>query len=122
VNAGQNPPLVYRRNGTFERLAVTGVALGMFDGATYRAVHTSIDPGEMLIMYSDGITEAENPAGQPFEEPGLQGVVVHHRTAPPAQLGVHILEAVEAHAQAPRFADDLTVLILKRAGLTPPSV
>jgi serine phosphatase RsbU (regulator of sigma subunit) len=120
VNAGQNPPLIYRQDGTFERLAGTGVALGMFDRATYGAVQTAVAPGEMLILYSDGITEAEDPNGQPFEEPGLQGVVVQHRTAPPAQLGAQILKAVEAHAQAPRFADDLTVLILQRAPSSDP--
>ena len=114
VNAGQNPPLIHRRDGRFERLTGTGVALGMFDGSTYAAVETRIEPGELLILYSDGITEAENPAGQPFEETGLQGVVVHYRTDSAAELCAHIIKAVEAYAQAPKFADDLTMLILKR--------
>ena len=114
VNAGQNPPLIYRRDGSFERLTATGVALGMFDRSTYVAVDTHIQPGELLVLYSDGITEAENTAGQPFEELGLQGIVVHHRAESTAELGAHIIKAVEAHAQAPRFADDLTILILKR--------
>ena len=114
VNAGQNPPLVKRRDGRFERLAGTGIALGMFDQSTYASVDTRIEPGEQLIMYSDGITEAENPAGQPLEEPGLQAVVDSYPEASPAQLGSHIIKAVEQYAQAPRFADDLTILILKR--------
>jgi phosphoserine phosphatase RsbU/P len=71
----------------------------------------------LLILYSDGITEAENPAGQPFEEPGLQGVVVQYRDSSPAELGTQILKATEAHAQASRFVDDLTVLLLKRRAL-----
>ena len=114
VNAGQNPPLIKRRDGRFERLMSTGIALGMFDRSTYASVQTRIDPGELLILYSDGITEAENPAGQPLEEPGLQAIVDSHPTASPAQLGAHIIEAVETYAQASRFADDLTILILKR--------
>jgi phosphoserine phosphatase RsbU/P len=117
VNAGQNPPLIARRDGTFDHLAGTGVALGMFDQSKYDAVETRIEPGELLILYSDGITEAENPAGQPFEEPGLQGVVVHYRDSSPAELGTQILKATEAHAQASRFVDDLTVLLLKRRAL-----
>jgi serine phosphatase RsbU (regulator of sigma subunit) len=117
VNAGQNPPLIRRRDGTFERLPGTGVALGMFDSATYSSAETHIEPGDLLIMYSDGITEAENPAGQPLEEPGLQAVVDAAATASPAELGVHIMKAVERYAQAPRFADDLTILILRRAGV-----
>jgi sigma-B regulation protein RsbU (phosphoserine phosphatase) len=117
VNAGQNPPLINRRDGTFERLAATGIALGMFDRSTYAARETRIEPGELLILYSDGITEAENPSGQPLEETGLQGVVVNYRDSSPAELGTQILKATEAHAQASRFVDDLTVLILKRRAL-----
>ena len=120
VNAGQNPPLVHRRDGRVERLAGTGVALGMFDRSAYSSVETRIEPGERLILYSDGITEAEDPSGQPFEETGLQGVVVHHQAAPAAELGACVIKAVEAHAQAPKFADDLTILILKRRGLGDP--
>jgi serine phosphatase RsbU (regulator of sigma subunit) len=118
VNAGQNPPLIARLDGTFERLQGTGVALGMFDQSKYDAAETRVEPGELLILYSDGITEAENPAGQPFEEPGLQGVVVHYRDSTPAEIGTQILKATEAHAQASRFVDDLTVLLLKRRALS----
>lgn len=117
VNAGQNPPLIRRQNGGFERLMSTGVALGMFDQSTYTAARTHIHPGEQLIMYSDGITEAESPSGQPLEETGLQAIVDAHPDASPAQLGAEIVKAVERHAQAPRFADDLTILILRRRAL-----
>jgi sigma-B regulation protein RsbU (phosphoserine phosphatase) len=78
VNAGQNPPLIRRQDGSFERLMATGVALGMFDLSTYASARTRINPGELLVLYSDGITEAENPAGQPLEEPGLQAVPPGH--------------------------------------------
>ena len=115
VNAGQNPPLLARRGGAFERLAGTGIALGKFEGSVYGAVETRVEPGEMLVMYSDGITEAENPDGQPFEEAGLQRVLARFRDRTPADLGTRVVSAVEAHARAPRFADDLTILILERA-------
>ncbi len=114
VNAGQNPPLIRRRDGSFDRLMGTGVALGMFDQSTYTSAQTRVEPGELLILYSDGITEAENPAGQPLEEPGLQAVVDAYTDVSAAELGVQILKAVERYAQAPKFADDLTILILKR--------
>jgi serine phosphatase RsbU (regulator of sigma subunit) len=114
VNAGQNPPLVRRGDGSYERLSATGIALGMFEGSTYSSVDTRIEPGEMLVLYSDGITEAEDPDGQPLEEPGLQAILDRHRDESPAQLGTHILKAVERHAQASRFTDDLTILILRR--------
>jgi sigma-B regulation protein RsbU (phosphoserine phosphatase) len=114
VNAGQNPPLLRRADGSCERLSSTGVALGMFEGSTYEAVDTVVGPGETLVLYSDGITEAENPAGQPFEEGGLERVIAAHSSDTPAELAPAILRAVEAHARDSRFTDDLTVLILKR--------
>ncbi|HEY7054935.1 MAG TPA: SpoIIE family protein phosphatase, partial [Vicinamibacterales bacterium] len=70
---------------------------------------------DILVLYSDGITEAENPAGQPFEESGLERVVAAHGLETPAELAPAILRAVEAHARDSRFTDDLTVLILKRS-------
>ena len=114
VNAGQNPPLVRRANGTVERLGATGIALGMFEASEYEAVDTRIGPGDMLVMYSDGITEAENPAGEPFEEIGLERFLAERTGDTPATLAPAILRAVEAHARDSRFTDDLTVLILER--------
>ncbi|HWK09827.1 MAG TPA: PP2C family protein-serine/threonine phosphatase [Vicinamibacterales bacterium] len=115
VNAGQNPPLLRRRDGTIERLAGTGIALGMFEGSTYDAVTTTVNHGDLLVLYSDGVTEAENPAGEPFEEAGLERLVAARGGDAPAVLAPAILHAVEGHARDSRFTDDLTVLILKRA-------
>ena len=114
VNAGQNPPLIRRLDGRYERLGATGVALGMFDHSTFGSVETMLHGGEMLVLYSDGITEAEDPAGQPLEESGLEMVVERYAGESPAAIGASILKAVEDHARASRFTDDLTILILKR--------
>lgn len=115
VNAGQNPPLLRRADGTIERLAGTGIALGMFEGSSYEAMETVVNRGDTLVLYSDGITEAEDPMGQPFEEAGLERVIARHTAATPAELAPTILRAVETHAHNSRFTDDLTVLILKRS-------
>ena len=96
VNAGQNPPLIRRADGSYERLGATGIALGMFEGSTYSSVGTRIEPGEMLVLYSDGITEAEDPAGQPFEESGLERFIAGRGGDSPAVLAPAILHAVEA--------------------------
>jgi sigma-B regulation protein RsbU (phosphoserine phosphatase) len=114
VNAGQNPPLLRRADGSIERLCGTGIALGMFDSSSYDAVSTSVNHGDILVLYSDGITEAENPAGEPFEESGLERFLGLRGTDSPAVLAPAVLRAVEAHARDSRFTDDLTVLILKR--------
>ena len=115
VNAGQNPPLVRRGDGSYERLTATGVALGMFEGSTFGALQTRIAPGDVLILYSDGITEAEDPSGQPLEETGLEAVLDRFAAERPADLAAQVLTAVENHARRSRFADDLTILLLKRA-------
>ncbi len=120
VNAGQNPPFIRRVDGRFERLTATGVALGMFEESMFGAMETHIGPGEMLVLYSDGITEAEDPEGQPFEETGLQAIINRYATDPPFELGARVLKGVEGHARGSRFGDDLTILILRR--LVPPVV
>jgi serine phosphatase RsbU (regulator of sigma subunit) len=114
VNAGQNPPLLRRADGSIDRLGGTGIALGMFEASTYDAVQALVGHGDLLVLYSDGITEAENPAGQPFEEAGLERFLAARGDDPPAVLAPAVLRAVEAHARDSRFTDDLTVLILKR--------
>lgn len=116
VNAGQNPPLLRRRDGRYERLEGTGVALGMFEGSTYASAATALTPGDMLVLYSDGVTEAEDPKGQPFDEHGLQGTITTYAAYSSAEIGLEVLRAVEHHAQEPKFADDLTLLVLKRHG------
>lgn len=115
VNAGQNPPLLRRCTGRYERLGATGVALGMFEGSVYEQVDTPLGPSDVLVLYSDGITEAEDPQGQPLEEAGLELLIERHIMAPAAELGAQVLAGVEAHAREPRFADDLTILVLKRS-------
>src|SRR5205823_574554 len=106
VNAGQNSPLLRRADGTGERLTGTGIALGMFEASVYDAVETHVAPGDTLLMYSDGITEAEDPSGQPFEESGLERFVAARGGDSPAALAPAILRAVEAHARDSRFTDD----------------
>ena len=67
------------------------------------------------MFYSDGITEAEDPSGQPLEETGLELVLERHADKTPAAIGAEVLAAVQAHARRARFADDLTILAVKRS-------
>jgi serine phosphatase RsbU (regulator of sigma subunit) len=114
VNAGQNPPLIRRHSGTYERLGPTGVALGMFDHSTFEHASVTIRPGDVLVLYSDGITEAEDASGRPFEESGLELALERHARVSAAELGARVIGEVERHAGQPRFHDDLTILVLKR--------
>jgi serine phosphatase RsbU (regulator of sigma subunit) len=114
VNAGQNPPLLRRAAGGYERLREGGVALGMFDRSQYTEGRTQLQPADVLVMYSDGITEAESPAGQPFDEEGLEQVVDTRTWGSAKELGWAAFEAVERHTQERRLLDDLTVLVVRR--------
>lgn len=118
VNAGQTPPLLRRQNGTVERLTTGGIALGMFEESTYEAGTVHLERGDALVMYSDGITEAEDPSGQPFDESGLERTLALYPGAFPnasaSSIGEAILDAVERHRRDSRLADDLSVLVLSR--------
>ncbi|MBA3271439.1 MAG: serine/threonine-protein phosphatase [Acidobacteria bacterium] len=118
VNAGQTPPLLRRRNGTIERLTTGGIALGMFEGSRYDAGAAHLEPGDALVMYSDGITEADDPTGAPFDEAGLERTLALYPGAFPeataASVGQAIFDAVERHRRDSRLGDDLSVLVLSR--------
>jgi serine phosphatase RsbU (regulator of sigma subunit) len=118
VNAGQTPPILRRHNGQTERLTTGGVALGLFEGSTFEAGATVLSEGDALLMYSDGITEAESPDGQPFDEAGLERTLALHagayQTSAAAELGRAVFSAVERHRRDQRLSDDLTVLVLSR--------
>jgi phosphoserine phosphatase RsbU/P len=118
VNAGHLPPLVRRADGRLEHVTgdgTGGLALGMFEDATYATHRIVIEPGDTLVLFSDGITEAETSSGVPFDEAGLEAVVARHTDADAQALGRAILQAVEVHAGDARLVDDLTACVLKRA-------
>jgi sigma-B regulation protein RsbU (phosphoserine phosphatase) len=114
VNAGQNPPLLRRAGGTYERLREGGIALGMFEHATYTTGRAELRQGDVIVMYSDGITEAEDTSGHPFDESGLQHVVDGRGWGSAKELGWATFAAVERHTQERRLLDDLTVLVARK--------
>jgi sigma-B regulation protein RsbU (phosphoserine phosphatase) len=109
--------MVRRVSGTIDRIDRGGMALGMFEHATYEMGHVTIGPGETLVLYTDGITEAENYTGQAFEDSGLEAVLAARiADGDPETLAQAVIAAVEAHAGDVRLGDDLTVAILSRGG------
>ena len=114
VNAGHLPPLLRRHTGEVERLLIGGMALGMFEEAEYESEQISLGVDDLLVMYSDGVTEAEDARGEPFKEPGLRRVLVSAANLSIQDVGASIVRAVEQYAGDVKFADDLTVLAVRR--------
>jgi serine phosphatase RsbU (regulator of sigma subunit) len=114
VNAGHTPALLIRSDGSCERLDAGGIALGMFDQSAYATGRVTIQTGEIVAVYSDGITEAENRSGRPFDESGLEMTLRAHRQEPVGAIAAAVVDAVERHTAETRFADDLTILLLRR--------
>jgi phosphoserine phosphatase RsbU/P len=122
VSAGHMPPLLLRQDGTCERLAEGGIALGMFEQSAYTTGQVLMQPDDLLAVYSDGITEAENPAGRPFDEIGLETALRASAHETLAGIGGGVVKAVERHTDDTRFADDLTILLLRRTAAAPAGV
>ena len=122
VNAGHMPPLLLHNDGTSERLTIGGIALGMFDHSTYTTGHIVLEPDDLVAVYSDGITEAENPAGRPFDEIGLETALKASAHDSLSGIGAAVVESVERHTDEKRFADDLTILLLRRTAPAPAGV
>jgi sigma-B regulation protein RsbU (phosphoserine phosphatase) len=114
VNAGHTQPLLVRTNRSSERLTEGGIALGMFEGSTYQTGHVTIQPDELVAVYSDGITEAEDPQGRQFDESGLETALKANLNGTIANIGSAVVRAVERHTADTRLADDLTILLLRR--------
>jgi phosphoserine phosphatase RsbU/P len=114
VSAGHMPPLLLRGDGTCERLSDGGISLGMFEHSTYSTGHAVIQPEDLFAVYSDGITEAESQSGIPFDEIGLETALKANQHESLSDVGAAVVRAVERHTDAHKFADDLTILLLRR--------
>ena len=82
ANAGDNPPILVRSGGTAEMLEGGGPVLGILSTAPYSEMHAKLNPGDMLVLYSDGVTEANNPAFDEFGEERFIHVLKQHLGQP----------------------------------------
>ena len=114
ANAGHNPPILVRANGDAEMLEGGGPVLGILSIAPYAEMHAHLERGDMIAIYSDGVTEANNVAYDEFEEERLVEVLKANRNEPAEVIVQAVIKAVtEFSAGAPQ-ADDITLLIAKR--------
>lgn len=114
-NAGHNPPIVVGATGV-RSLTGSGMPVGLFAGATYGDEHTRLEPGDVLVIYSDGVTEALNLASEEYGDARLAEVTSAQRTAPLEDLVQRIVTSVQAFANGASQSDDVTVLVVRYMG------
>jgi serine phosphatase RsbU (regulator of sigma subunit)/anti-sigma regulatory factor (Ser/Thr protein kinase) len=115
ASAGHNPPLLCRpARCRCEYLTAPGVAMGLFDGAEYAGETVALADGDILVLYTDGITEVINAQEEEFGEERLQALIVQNGSRPAMELAELITEAVAAFAQDQGAYDDETIVVIKR--------
>ena len=114
ANAGHNPPILVRANGDAEMLEGGGPVLGILAIAPYSEMHAQLEHGDMLVLYSDGVTEANNPAYDEFDEERFIEVLKANRTKPANLIVQAVIRAVTEFAAGAPQADDITLLVAKR--------
>jgi serine phosphatase RsbU (regulator of sigma subunit) len=113
-NAGHNPPLLFRTRGEPERLEAGGLVLGIFEETEYEDVRCRFEPGDLLVIYSDGISEASNADEVEFGEEGIIAVVNRERQRSADQVLEAILEAALGFSDGRLQLDDMTMIVLQR--------
>jgi len=114
-NCGHNPPLVVRKaDGRCEGMHANSPPLGIEQGITYKAQTLALSPGDLVLLYTDGVTEAENADGVPYgvERLELAATELRDRSAREAVEGV-VRRVADFSTGAPQF-DDITCIALKR--------
>ncbi|WP_052959145.1 PP2C family protein-serine/threonine phosphatase [Methanoculleus sediminis] len=113
VNAGHNPPVLRRRDGSMETLEPTGPVIGFLEDVEFEESTITLRPGDLLVFYTDGVTEAENGEGMMFGEERLYAVIEAAAGRCADEVAEAIRGAVAAFAgEAPQF-DDITVVVLR---------
>ena len=112
TNAGHLSPLLFR-NGEVQSLDSNGTVVGAFAGAVYDESTIKLMPGDLLLCYTDGITEPENPYGEMFGEERLIDIVKKHAQRDDREILQIILEAVRSWTGSPELQDDMTLLLAR---------
>jgi sigma-B regulation protein RsbU (phosphoserine phosphatase) len=109
-NAGHNPPLLVRADGSVATLSEGGMVLGIFPDSAYEQAEVAVAAGDRLVFYTDGITEARNAEGDEYGEDRLIAVAAGRRTADVEALKDALLADVNAFTGG-RFEDDATLIV-----------
>jgi phosphoserine phosphatase RsbU/P len=113
-NAGHEPPFVLAGDNGISRLEKGGLVLGILEHAQYEAEQISLNPGDLLLIYSDGISEAMNLGREEFAEKNIEQAVYANRTRSAEQVIDTLVESVTSHMKGAKQWDDMTLLVVKR--------
>ncbi len=113
-NAGQNPPLLFTSGTQPKLLKTRGVVLGVMDKIEYEEEKIKLCPGDLLVIYSDGLPEAMNEQLEEFGDKRLQEIVVLYRDASADEIVERILSAIELYIRGAEQWDDMTLVVLRR--------
>ncbi|MGE5276252.1 MAG: PP2C family protein-serine/threonine phosphatase [Acidobacteriota bacterium] len=114
VSAGHNPALLARANGGLERLESTGVPVGMLPNASWREEMVFLEPGDLLCVYTDGVTEAVDEREQEFGLERLSTIIARDASLPVGALCDRVIGAVADFARGMPQYDDQTLLLVRR--------
>jgi serine phosphatase RsbU (regulator of sigma subunit) len=115
VNAGHsNPILLHQGTDEIEFLSATGQILGPFPNEKYRSEHAFMAKGDILLLYTDGVTEASNEKHEMYGEQRLIRRLKEYRSKTPKEICQLIVEDVQVHNRLKRYSDDKTMVIIKR--------
>jgi sigma-B regulation protein RsbU (phosphoserine phosphatase) len=115
VNAGHNPPLFYQLdNDTLQELTKTGMALGIEENTQYEQRKVFFKPGDFILLYTDGISEAFDPSYRQFGTERLKSVVYENRHTSADRLLSALGEAVETFISPSAPSDDITIVIARK--------
>src|SRR6266700_4068853 len=112
ANAGQTQPLLYR-NGRCEQLKLVGFPLGIYDDVTYEEWVMNLDPGNILVFHSDGLSEATDPEGNFFGIPRIASLIEQNAALTSDQLADRLLAAVQEFTRGMAITDDRTLVVMK---------
>jgi phosphoserine phosphatase RsbU/P len=116
ASAGHNPPLLWRAsNGSYERLDADGLILGIKRGVHFEERRVQLRPGDVLLLYTDGITEAENTEGEFFGEERLISLFAGNHRQAPQQIIDDLLQQARLFTGTQQFNDDVSLVVLQVA-------
>ncbi|MGH9907418.1 MAG: PP2C family protein-serine/threonine phosphatase, partial [Pyrinomonadaceae bacterium] len=121
TNAGHNPPLLLDVNGNARSMKKGGLPLGMFRDTRYHEYFLTIEPGELLVLYTDGVTEATNPAGEEFGHDRLAESLKAYRTFTAKEVISAVQADVMAWTDGLGATDDITFFVIKALPAAQPS-